>query len=132
MTPLRAVGARGPLWVGGRILAYVTGTVEQELLARNEYLGRKVLAEVDQDLRSEMPAHLFDLILCRYVAFTYFAAPLQRKVMVRMLERLRPNGYFVIGAHEQLPDIVPGLAPLIGEPQIFQKRVAPQKQQLGD
>jgi chemotaxis protein methyltransferase CheR len=87
---------------------------------------------LDQDLRSEMPAHLFDLILCRYVAFTYFAAPLQRKVMVRMLERLRPNGYFVVGAHEQLPDIVPGLVPLIGEPQIFQKRAVPQKQQLCD
>ena len=93
---------------------------------------REGIEFLDQDLRSEMPAHLFDLILCRYVAFTYFAAPLQRNVMVRMLERLRPNGYFVIGAHEQLPDIVLGLAPLIGAPQIFQKRAVSQKQQLCD
>jgi chemotaxis protein methyltransferase CheR len=86
---------------------------------------REGIEFLDQDLRSEMPAHLFDLILCRYVAFTYFAAALQRKVIVRMLERLRWNGYFVIGAHEQLPDIVPGLVPLISEPQIFQKRAVP-------
>ena len=77
---------------------------------------------IDQDLRLEMPEHLFDLILCRYVAFTYFTAPLQRKVMARMLERLRPNGYFVIGAHEQLPGVVPDLVPLVGNAQVLQKQ----------
>lgn len=76
---------------------------------------------LDQDLRSETPTQLFDLILCRYVAFTYFAAPLQRQVVARMLDRLRRNGYFVIGADEQLPDVVPELVPLAGEAHIFQK-----------
>jgi hypothetical protein len=38
MTPSRTVEARAPLWIG-RILAYITGTVDQELLAgTNEYL----------------------------------------------------------------------------------------------
>jgi putative transposase len=32
-------GARGALMAWARILAYVTGTVDQELLARNEYLA---------------------------------------------------------------------------------------------
>ena len=41
--------------------------------------------------------------------------------MVAMLERLRSNGYFVIGAHEKLPGDVPGLVSLMGEPQIFRK-----------
>jgi len=76
---------------------------------------------IDQDLRSETPEHLFDLILCRYVAFTYFVVPLQYKVILRMLERLRPNGYFAIGAGEKLPDVVPGLVSLNGEPHIFPK-----------
>ena len=80
---------------------------------------------INQDLRSEMPGQLLDLILCRYVAFTYFAVPLQRKTLMRMLEWLRPSGYFVIGADEQLPDIVPGLRPLTNAPQIFQKEAAP-------
>ena len=79
---------------------------------------------LDQDLRSQMPPRLFDLILCRYAAFTYFAAPLQRKVIVRMLERLRPDGYFVIGAKERLP-IAPRPIALTGGPQIFQKTAVP-------
>jgi chemotaxis protein methyltransferase CheR len=82
---------------------------------------REGIEFIDQDLRSEMPAHHFDLILCRYVAFTYFTEPLQSKVMVRMLERLRPNGYFVIGAEENLPGVVPEMLSLNGEPHIFQK-----------
>jgi chemotaxis protein methyltransferase CheR len=86
---------------------------------------REGIEFLDQDLRSEMPPRLFDLILCRYVAFTYFAVPLQRKVLARMLERLRLGGYFVIGTHEQLPGDVPELVPLIGAPQIFEKRAAP-------
>jgi chemotaxis protein methyltransferase CheR len=87
---------------------------------------------LDQDLRSEMPVRLFDLILCRYVAFTYFAVPLQRKLLVRMVERLRPHGYFVIGTHEHLPGGVPELISLIGAPQVFQKRAGPQQQKLCD
>ena len=81
---------------------------------------------ISQDLRSEMPARLFDLILCRYVAFTYFASALQCKVLARILERLRSNGYLVIGADEKLPDVVSGVVALNGEPRIFQKVANPQ------
>ena len=88
---------------------------------------RERIVFLDQDLRAEMPAGLFDLILCRYVVFTYFAVPLQRKVLARMLERLRPQGYLVIGTHEQLPGEVPELAALDGAPQIFRKRPVPGK-----
>jgi chemotaxis protein methyltransferase CheR len=83
---------------------------------------RDGIAFLDQDLRTEMPARLFDLILCRYVAFTYFAVPLQRKVLAGMLERLRPQGYLVIGTHEQVPSDVPELAALDNAPQTFRKR----------
>lgn len=79
---------------------------------------------LDQDLRTEMPSRHVDLILCRYVAFTYFAEPLQRKILARMVERLRPLGYLVIGTHEQLPDDFTELRALRGAPQIFQKRAA--------
>jgi chemotaxis protein methyltransferase CheR len=89
---------------------------------------REGIEFLDQDLRSEMPLDLFDLILCRYVAFTYFTVPLQRKVIVRVLDRLRPNGFFVIGAHEQLPGDISRLVSLIGEPPILQKRAGPQSQ----
>ncbi len=77
---------------------------------------------LDQDLRLQAPEPRFDLILCRYVAFTYFAPPLQQQVLGRMLERLLPGGYLVIGAHEELPDGADVLAPLADAPRIFQSR----------
>jgi chemotaxis protein methyltransferase CheR len=77
-----------------------------------------------QDLRSEAPAGLFDFILCRNVAFTYFARPLQDRVLGRIMERLLPNGYLAIGTHEQLPGDGAALTPLVGAPQIFLKRAA--------
>jgi chemotaxis protein methyltransferase CheR len=64
-----------------------------------------------QDLREEAPSGAFDLILCRNVAFTYFDRPLQRAVLARMLEHLRPGGALVIGLHESLPEAVPDLVP---------------------
>lgn len=80
---------------------------------------------LDQDLRTGMPPGPFDLILCRYVAFTYFAVPLQRRVLTSLLERLRPQGYLVIGSHERLPGDVPELVPLPAARQVFQKRALP-------
>lgn len=56
-----------------------------------------------QDIRSEMPDGLFDLILCRNLAFTYFERELQKAILSRLDARLRPEGYLVIGSHEQLP-----------------------------
>ena len=79
---------------------------------------------LDQDLRTETPPRLFDLILCRYVAFTYFTVSLQREVLASMLKWLRPQGYLVIGTHEHLPGDIPELAALDSAPQIFQKRAA--------
>jgi hypothetical protein len=35
----QGIGAKRPLWIGRASWAYVTGTVDQELLARNEYLA---------------------------------------------------------------------------------------------
>ena len=78
-----------------------------------------------QDVRSEAPALLFDLILCRYVAFTYFAEPLQQRVLSRIVDRLVLHGYLAIGTHEQLPSVEPALRSLTGAPQIFRRlRVA--------
>ena len=77
-----------------------------------------------QDLRIQAPTPQFDLILCRYVAFTYFAVPLQQQVLARIVDRLLPGGYLAIGTHEQLPGDGPGLTPLPGAPQIFTKAAA--------
>ena len=86
---------------------------------------REGIVFLDQDIRTETPPRIFDLILCRYVAFTYFTMPLQQKVLANMLERLQPHGYLVIGSHEQLPGDVSELAALDTARQIFQKRAQP-------
>ncbi len=84
---------------------------------------RQGIQFVRQDLRLEAPATRFDLILCRCVAFTYFAPPLQRRVLATLLDRLLPHGYLVIGTHERLPSIS-GLVALDHAPQIFQRTAA--------
>jgi chemotaxis methyl-accepting protein methylase len=64
-----------------------------------------------QDLRDEMPAESFDLILCRNVAFTYFDFGLQHLVAAQLAACIRPGGALVVGAHETLPEGTQGLAP---------------------
>jgi chemotaxis protein methyltransferase CheR len=87
---------------------------------------RKGIDFLNQDLQLEAPTPVFDLILCRYVAFTYFSLPLQKQVLQRIIGRLLPNGYLVIGSHEQLPGNNTALTPLASTPQIFEKRAAPE------
>ncbi len=84
---------------------------------------RKGIEFVYQDLRSQTPAPVFDLVLFRYLAFTYFAPALQRQVLDRLVGRLLPNGYLVIGTHERLPEEA-RLTPLSGTSQIFVKTAA--------
>lgn len=82
---------------------------------------------IDQDLRSEAPEGLFDLILCRNVAFTYFDVPLQREALSCLVKHLSVPGYLVIGADEWLPEEIDGLVPLSGVPEIL--RYAPDRKQ---
>ncbi len=72
-----------------------------------------------QDLRSATPGGMFDLILCRNVAFTYFARPLQERVLDRLLAHLLPGGFLVIGKKEHLPQVISGLTSLGDAPRIF-------------
>lgn len=53
-----------------------------------------------QDIRRELPDGRFDLILCRNLVFTYFAAAERGRITDTLLSRLRPGGYLVPGAHE--------------------------------
>jgi chemotaxis protein methyltransferase CheR len=83
---------------------------------------RRDITFMHHDVRSAAIPGCFDLILCRNLAFTYFAPRLQSQVLERLAERLRPNGWLVIGAHERLPDAAaPRLTPLAGAPHILQR-----------
>jgi chemotaxis protein methyltransferase CheR len=65
---------------------------------------REGVTFLKQDLRSEAPPGLFDIILCRNLAFTYFAPELRAKALGIIAERLVSNGFLVVGAHEQVHD----------------------------
>lgn len=73
---------------------------------RPEYQAR--VSFVSQDLRKEMPADRFDLILCRNLAFTYFNIDVQKQVLEEFGQHLTRGGALVIGSHERLPDAQSG------------------------
>ncbi len=81
---------------------------------RNEH--RTHVSFERQDIRQAMPDGPFDLILCRNLAFTYFAAPVQTTVLDGLCERLTPGGALVIGGHERLPALPPDLVAEAGVP----------------
>jgi chemotaxis protein methyltransferase CheR len=56
------------------------------------------------DVRSDPPPGPFDLVLCRNLAFTYFAEESRRAVADRLHRALRPGGALVVGTHEAPPE----------------------------
>jgi chemotaxis protein methyltransferase CheR len=82
---------------------------------------REGVAFERQDIRSEIPAGPFDLILCRNLVFTYFDAELQGAILDRIAASLREGGYLVIGAHEQLPNVGQRFESVAGSREIFRR-----------
>jgi chemotaxis protein methyltransferase CheR len=74
-----------------------------------------------QDVREAMPPGPFDLILCRNLAFTYFADAEQSAILEQLLERLAPGGAFIIGLREKLPAASLRLAPWGAVPGVFRR-----------
>lgn len=77
-----------------------------------------------QDVREKMPQGPFHLILCRNLVLTYFDEALQRETMGRILEKLMPGGFLVVGIHESLPEGISGVVPYDKTPCIYQKEKA--------
>jgi chemotaxis protein methyltransferase CheR len=95
--PARSVKDLPSAW---RAQAFVPSGGDLSLEA--EY--RKSVRFLVQDIRTAQPGGLFDLILCRNVAFTYFDEALQRVTLRRIAERLVPEGALLVGTSERLPD----------------------------
>ena len=65
-----------------------------------------------QDIRGEMPEGPFDLVLCRYLAFTYFDRRGRELALRGIVDRLRPDGVLMIGARERPRADSAGIAPM--------------------
>jgi chemotaxis protein methyltransferase CheR len=74
-----------------------------------------------QDVRLNTPPGRFDLIMCRNLAFTYFEKELQQEILEMIVDKLRPNGYIVIGSHERLPKKIEALSNYKNMEDIYQK-----------
>lgn len=74
-----------------------------------------------QDVRQQLPNGNFDLILCRNLIFTYFQQDLQSKLLEQIVEKLKPNGFFVLGVDESLKYSGGLLAPYLVKQPIYQK-----------
>lgn len=88
-------------------------------LLKPEY--RRGIEFLEQDIRDELPAGRFDLVLCRNLAFTYFDEAVQREVLGRILGSMHDGAALVIGVHERLPEGVPGLAVWLDKQRVFRK-----------
>jgi len=64
---------------------------------------RESVTCVEQDIRQAEPQETFHLILCRYLAFTCFNAPLQSKTLQRTVARMQTGSALVVGNRETLP-----------------------------
>jgi chemotaxis protein methyltransferase CheR len=65
---------------------------------------------LEQDIRQEQPEGLFDLVLCRNLAFTYFDDAVQSRILQRIIAAMHDGAALVLGAHEELPAGVEGLS----------------------
>jgi len=57
------------------------------------------------DVRDWLPDGPFDLVLCRNLVLTYFDAVTRDRVLARIVERMAPAGFLVIGKRERLPEL---------------------------
>ena len=80
---------------------------------------REGVSFVRQDIRIDLPPGPFDLILCRNLAFTYFAVAQQVRTLRNLATRLRHDGVLVIGAYERLPEGATSFLPLAQCPYIL-------------
>ncbi len=78
---------------------------------------------IEQDIREEMPAGQFELVLCRNLVFTYFEEGQQREILDRISDRMQPGGALVIGIHEELPKDVKGFSVWSDRLRVFRKDV---------
>ncbi len=95
-------------------------TRQGELFCIRQQL-RKDVSFLCQDIRLGMPQGPFHLVFCRNFVLTYFDDGLQRDVLGKIVQRLAPGGYLVIGKKESLPEFLGGLVPCGKNTGIFMK-----------
>jgi chemotaxis protein methyltransferase CheR len=81
---------------------------------------RAAVTFVRHDVRDGPAGGAFDLVLCRNLAFTYFADEVQLRVAGSFARSLRPGGALVVGTHETPPE--DGLEPWLQARGVWRRR----------
>lgn len=97
-------------------------TAKGDRLCVRDAFRRDVVFE-RRDVRAWSPPPPIHLVLCRNVAFTYFAEAEQRALLDRLAAIAAPGALLAIGGHERLPDDVPGVEPCPEQRSVF--RISP-------
>ena len=93
----------------------------EEWLLQSEYRDNVTFAQHDvRDMRNSNASE-FDLILCRYQAFTYFDDAGQRDVLRALSQVTRPGAVLVLGQRENLPPGEVGFGALSERLGVFQR-----------
>jgi len=96
-----------------------------ELRAEGYYIKpefRDPVTFLVQDIRKAAPDERFDLVLCRYVAFTYFDQALQQEILQNIADRMRLGGALVVGTRNKLPQGDFGLVPWVEKWGVFRRK----------
>jgi chemotaxis methyl-accepting protein methylase len=84
---------------------------------------RSLVAFERSNLMTDSPPPDMDLILCRYLVFTYYEGRRRRLAVERLAQALRPSGALMIGAKERLDtDALALFVPWPGVESVFRKR----------
>jgi chemotaxis protein methyltransferase CheR len=89
-----------------------------------EHFGRCVEWR-QEDVRQAAPRGVFDLVMCRNLAFTYYALPVQAQVLRRLADAVRPGGALVVGKRECLPPGDTAFEPWIEGLGVYRRRAPP-------
>jgi chemotaxis protein methyltransferase CheR len=95
--PMGSLKDMPPEW---KALAFVS----KERTYHIKEVYQKDVQFLEQDIRKDLPKGEFELILCRNLVFTYFEDDLQQETFTRMMTKLKPGGFLVVGIHESIPE----------------------------
>jgi chemotaxis protein methyltransferase CheR len=74
------------------------------------------------DIRHQLPQESFHLILCRNLVFTYFEESLQNRIIKKIISKLLPYGFLIVGAHEKFTSARLDLVPYKNQKCIYIKK----------
>lgn len=74
------------------------------------------------NLLTDQPPVQMDLVLCRYLAFTYYKGARLQIAVRKLWESLRPGGILMVGAKEEFPTAALMLFEQIPENRVFYRR----------